>query len=397
MMYLSIVIFIIWFVFVECALLPKKFLLNKVLDFRSDTVTKPTSLMRDAMFKAEVGDDVFREDPSVNKLEERIAKLMGKEAALLFPTGTMSNLAATMTWCNKRGSEMILGELSHIHIYEQGGVSQIGGIATHILPNKADGTMNYDSIEAAIRANNIHYPTTDLIALENTHNYCGGKVLPQKFVEEVGSLGKRKNIPIHLDGARIWNAATASKLSVAKLVEPVDSVTVCLSKGLGAPAGSLLVGSQDYITKARRLRKALGGGMRQVGILAAAGLQALDDFEQGILEHDHKRAKYLAKELSKWKCYSVNQDEVETNMIVLKLVVPGYNAEKLIALLQEKGLLVLPRGNHAIRIVIHRDLTEEDIEKAVQVFDEIAEDVLLPALPPNPLTPMIGQGKNTMT
>ena len=239
---------------------------QRVIDLRSDTVTKPSSLMRKVMFEAEVGDDVFEEDPTVNKLEHRVATMFGKESSLFLPTGTMSNLAATMSWCGSRGSEAIVGSSSHIYLYEQSNIAQIAGVSPHVLPNQPDGTIDLNLIERGIRANNIHFPVTELISIENTHNYCGGRIIPSTYLESLYQLAKSNKIPVHLDGARIWNAASASGTTLSRLAESADSITACLSKGLGAPAGSMLIGPSSFIKKARRIRKALGGGMRQSGV-----------------------------------------------------------------------------------------------------------------------------------
>jgi threonine aldolase len=336
------------------------------VDFRSDTVTKPTATMRQAMLNCEVGDDVFCEDPTVLKLEERVAKLFGKESALFFPSGTMSNLTAVLAWCGRRGSEMILGDSSHIHVYEQGGVSQFGGVATHMLPNLSDGSFDLGAVEAAIRVNNVHYPTTDLIAIENTHNYCGGRIVPDSFIKSLREISKKHNIPIHMDGARIWNAASALQKPMKELVRDVDSITACLSKGLGAPAGSLLIGPKEFILQARRTRKALGGGMRQVGVLAAAGLCAIDDFEAGILLRDHQLCKKMAKELAAIPSAIVNPDESETNMVVMKFdPSSGITSDKFMEKCKEKGVYMLARGTYGVRLVVHRDVTEDDITQGI--------------------------------
>jgi threonine aldolase len=216
------------------------------------------------MFEAEVGDDVFGDDPTVHLLESKVAEMFGKEKALFFPTGTMSNLAAALSWCGSRGSEMILGDKSHMFLFEQGGIAQFGGINARTLFNNPDGTIDVDLVDRAIRKPNIHFPMTELMSIENTHNYCGGRILPKGYLEMLTSLVRERDIPVHLDGARIWNAATATDTPLHELVKGVDSASVCLSKGLGAPAGSLLIGPATFIAKARRTRKALGGGMRQV-------------------------------------------------------------------------------------------------------------------------------------
>lgn len=345
----------------------------RTVDLRSDTITRPTNAMRKQAMEAEVGDDVFGEDPTVNALETRVAKIFNKEKALFFPTGTMSNLAALMSWCDARGSEMILGDQSHIHIYEQGGVAQLGGVATHLLPTAADGTLNIDAVAAAIRPDNIHFPVTQLISLENTHNYAGGRVLPSGYVEALSTVARQNNIPIHLDGARIWNAAVSTGESVAKLVEHVDSVSACLSKGLGAPAGTLLIGPKPFIGKARRLRKALGGGMRQAGILAACGMVALDDFENGsMLPADHRRAKTLAKALQQIPgLYIDPEEDVETNILVVQIELDGVSAAQFLEALKDKGVLGLPRGPRAFRLVLHRDINDEDVDHAASIIRDV--------------------------
>lgn len=360
----------------DALLFPKGGLAPKApIDLRSDTVTKPSAAMRKLMHESEVGDDVFREDPSINKLEARVATMFQKERSLFFPTGTMANLAASMACCNNRGAEAIIGDCSHMYLYEQANLAHIAGISPRVVPNQADGTMSVDHIETVIRSDNIHFPVTNLIALENTHNYCGGRVLPAGYTEAVCSLAKRYGIPVHIDGARIWNAATATSATVASLVAPADSITACLSKGLGAPAGSMLIGSKQLIDKARRIRKSLGGGMRQVGILAAAGLQALDDFEAGILMADHQKASRIAESLSEIPGLHVEPSAVETNIILVHLESdldqPGAFAAKL----KVAGVLVLPFGPRSVRIVTHRDIAAEDVDTIIWAFRDVAGKV----------------------
>lgn len=344
----------------------------KIVDLRSDTVTKPTPAMRSRMASAEVGDDVFNEDPTIQLLQDRVATMFGMEKAVFMPTGTMSNLIAVMSWCNRRDAEVILGDWSHIHIYEQGGVSQFGGIATHLVPTNSDGTLDINDVESSIRQDNIHYPVTQLIAVENTHNYKGGKVLTPAYMDELGAMAKRHNLPVHVDGARIWNAASALNCPLKDLVRSVDSVSVCLSKGLGAPAGTLLVGPKDFIKTATRTRKALGGGMRQSGILAAAGLQALDDFESGILQQDHIRAKRLAQILGCVPGLRTNPEEVATNIVVVEILVPSCDSSKFVSEASRHGIKLLPRGNSAVRVVLHRDLTDEDVDFAAKQLIQTA-------------------------
>lgn len=339
-----------------------------MIDFRSDTLTLPTSAMRSAMSAAAVGDDVYREDPTVVALEQRVATMFGKESALFFPSGTMSNLCAALTWCNSRGSEIILGDKSHMFLFEQGGASQWGGISYRTLPNRDDGTIEIESIRRAIRDDDIHEPTTKLICIENTHNACGGKVLPVSFLKELRILSLKNRVPVHVDGARIWNALTAMPIAPSIVGDYADSLSVCLSKGLGAPVGSLLVGSGDFIDKARRIRKSLGGGMRQVGIIAAAGLVALDDFEAGVLQHDHVRALMLAEALRVLPIFQVGP--IETNIIFAS--VKTENTEWL-SILRSMKVAVSEWEPFLMRVVVHRDIDDNDILRAIKAFQKLAD------------------------
>ena len=362
---------------------------NRLVDLRSDTVTRPSAAMRTAMFQAEVGDDVFGDDPTVHMLENKLSTMFGKEGALFFPSGTMSNLAATMSWCGKRGSEMILGDSSHMFLYEQGGVSQLAGVLPRCIKNHHDGTINLDSIEMAVRQNNIHFPVTELIAIEDTHNFCGGRVLPKGYLEAVSTIAKARNIAVHLDGARIWNAATASNAQLSDITRGADSVSVCLSKGLGAPSGSILLGPREFIERARRCRKVLGGGMRQVGILAAAGLQAVADFEAGILVPDHCKAKLLANEIGGIPGFSVTLDAVETNIVLVNVIGDGSKPAIAAAMLKERGVLVLPFGANSVRLVTHRDIVDEDIALVVAAFKDVSTTMWPPQvidIPPLQIT-----------
>jgi len=348
-----------------------------VIDLRSDTVTKPTDKMREAMNQAIVGDDVYGEDHTVIALETKIAKMFRKDAALFFPSGTMSNLTAALTWCNNRGSEIILGDKSHMFLYEQAGISQFGGISMRTLPNLKDGSIDIDSIQLAIRDLDIHEPETKLICIENTHNACGGKILPIPFLKNLKQLSEERNIPIHMDGARLWNALTALNIKPRKISKYVDSLTVCLSKGLGCPVGSLLIGSTEFIAKARRIRKGLGGGMRQSGVLAACGLIALYDFKCGILEKDHDNTKFLAKQINKLSAFKV-QDNVQTNIIFIDIL--QYNnkwlestvSSRISAMLNEKGVMVSAWAPLLLRVVIHRNITEDDIKTTIDAFKEVS-------------------------
>ncbi|XP_013791652.1 probable low-specificity L-threonine aldolase 2 [Limulus polyphemus] len=305
------------------------------IDVRSDTVTKPTPEMRKAMFEAEVGDDVFREDPTVLELERQGATLFGKESALFVPTGTMGNLVSIMAHCMGRGQEILVGDESHINIYEQGGAAQLAGVHTRTLRTYPDGTFDIEELVRKIRpTDDIHQPTTALICLENTHNRCGGAVLPVKFVKKVGQIAQEHNIPVHMDGARIMNAATKLGVPAASILEDCASVSACLSKGLGAPAGTLVAGSSEFISRVLRCRKALGGGMRQVGVLAAAGLVAINTMVNRLAD-DHKHAQLVAKAINDRKSenISVDKDKVQTNIILInvnpKVISPQMFAQRL--------------------------------------------------------------------
>ncbi len=268
----------------------------KTIDLRSDTVSHPTPAMREAMANAVVGDDVYHDDPTVNQLEADAAELLGKEAAVFVTSGTQGNLCALLAHCN-RGESIIIGDTSHIFRYEQGGMAQLGGILPHTVPVQADGTLRLCDLESAINPDDEHKPVTRLVALENTHNMAGGMPLSAEYTEDVADFARRNQLIFHIDGARIFNAAAAYGVDVKTLVAGADSVTFCLSKGLCAPAGSVLVGGQDFIRRARRARKVLGGSMRQVGILAAAGLVALHTMRERLSE-DHDNAQLLAEGLS---------------------------------------------------------------------------------------------------
>ena len=348
-----------------------------MIDLRSDTVTRPTFEMREVMFTAKVGDDVYEEDPTMKLLEERVATLFGKESALFFPSGTMSNLAAILSWCSKRDSEIIVGDKSHIFLYEQSGASQFGGVSYRTVTNLADGTMDLSSILESIREPDIHEPSTELICTENTHNVCGGKIIPETFMVNLQKIAREKNIPIHLDGARIWNALTKTNKQPAEMAKYVDSLTVCLSKGLGAPIGSLLIGTKSFMVKARKIRKALGGGMRQTGILAAAGLKGLDDFEAGILAIDHIYCQRIANTLNKnpYQKWCQIEDSIDTNILFIKIITnPNleYNASKIANMFRKKKILVSVWSPTLLRMVFHRDLTKKDIEKVEYVIYTIS-------------------------
>ena len=344
-----------------------------IIDLRSDTVTKPTETMRAAIAAAEVGDDVFGEDPTVNRLEALVAEKMGKAAALFVTSGTMANLVSLLSHCN-RGDEIILGDQAHIFFYEQGGCAALGGIHPRTLPNLPDGTLDPGAIEAAIRTNNVHFPTTRVIALENTHNRCLGTPLSAVYMQTVKTLAAKHHLKIHVDGARIFNAAVALDTDPATLVEHADSVSCCLSKGLGAPVGSVLCGSQDFIERARRNRKIVGGGMRQAGILAAAGLVAIEENVQR-LAADHANARRLAERLAQLPGIVLDPTKVCTNIVFIQIDRPDFCAETLVTALAQEGVQSLALGPNLLRVVTHYHITAQDTEQALQVFKKILHPV----------------------
>ncbi|ATY81472.1 low-specificity L-threonine aldolase [Aeromonas veronii] len=333
----------------------------RYIDLRSDTVTQPTDAMRQAMLHAEVGDDVYGEDPGVNALEAFGARLLGKQAALFVPSGTMSNLLAVMSHC-QRGEGAILGNAAHIYRYEAQGSAVLGSVALQPLPMQRDGTLAFDDIKAALAPDDAHFVQTRLICLENTHN---GKVLPLSYLQEMGAFVADRGLKLHLDGARLFNAAVASETPVGVIAAPFDSISICLSKGLGAPVGSLLVGSHDFIARARRLRKMLGGGMRQAGILAQAGLFALEQHVTRLAD-DHRRAKRLAERLAALPGIELDLSLVQSNMVFLRLR-EGESAP-LLAFMKERGILFSGYGE--LRLVTHLQINDDDIEEVIDAFTE---------------------------
>lgn len=340
-----------------------------MLDLRSDTVTLPTDAMRRAMATAEVGDDVYGEDPTVNRLEALAAEKLGKEAGLFVSSGTMGNLVCLLSHCG-RGDEVILGDQAHIMYYEQGGLAQFGGIMPRALHTNADGTIDLAAAEAAIRDDDGHYPITRLIALENTHNRCGGKVLPVEYMDAAGKLAHRRGLRLHVDGARIWNAAVALGVEPARLVQEADSVTTCLSKGLAAPVGSVIAGSEEFIRRARRNRKVLGGGMRQAGILAAAGIVALTEMVDRLAD-DHANALRIASGLAQIDGINVDPCDVQTNMVMVEVAREDIDADQVSAALAEKGVLLNSRDARHIRLVTNCGITADDIEQILDAWDAV--------------------------
>ena len=341
-----------------------------MIDLRSDTVTKPTSAMRRAMAEAEVGDDVYGEDPTVNLLQERAAEIFGKEAALFVPTGSMGNQIAVKLH-TKPGNEIIIEERGHIFNYEMGAPSTLAGVMIRSVRSRNDnGMLTWQEIEPALHINQPYYACpTGLICLENTHNFGGGSVMSTEQTSEICNKAHELNLPVHLDGARIFNAAAALNESVAELSRNCDSVQFCLSKGLGAPVGSMLLGGKDFINEARVWRKRLGGGMRQVGILAAAGLIALEESPK-FLHIDHENAKRLAEGAANLKGISIDAEKVQTNIVIFDVSATGKTSFEICAALKDEGILAIPFGK-AIRMVTHYDISREDIETTLKKLREI--------------------------
>lgn len=341
-----------------------------MIDLRSDTVTHPTPAMREAMARAEVGDDVYREDPTVNRLEAMAADLLGKEAALFVPSGTMGNLIGVLGHC-QRGDEVIMGHLGHTFLFEGGGVSALGGVFVHTLPNQPDGTLRLKDILSAIRPSDVHHPITRLVVLENTHNRCGGVPLSVAYTRQVGEAVHARGLALHLDGARIFNAAVALGVTARALAEPADTVTFCLSKGLCAPVGSVLCGSRDFIERARRIRKQLGGGMRQAGILAAAGIVALETMIDRLAE-DHARARALAQGLARLPGIRLPMGMPASNMVFIALDdnLP-LDAAAFAARLADHGVRVGVIGPRQFRLVTHYWIGDAEVAQTLEAFEAV--------------------------
>jgi threonine aldolase len=333
------------------------------VELRSDTMTRPTPAMRRAMAQAEVGDDVFGEDPTVNRLEEIAAERLGKPAALFVASGTMGNLVSLMAHCG-RGDEMILGSLAHTFFFEQGGSAAVAAVHPRTVPNRPDGTLPVEEIEAAIRSDNLHFPRTRLIALENTHNLCGGAPLDTVYTRSVSEIARRNGAALHIDGARLFNAAAALGVPARELAADADSVCFCVSKGLAAPVGSLVCGSREFIAAARRARKVLGGGMRQAGVLAAAGIVALEEMVDRLVE-DHANARRLAEGLAQIRGLACDPAGVRTNIVYFGVEHPGLSAADLTRTLDREGVRMLPTGPRTIRAVTHYEVSAAGIERAL--------------------------------
>ena len=342
----------------------------KIIDLRSDTVTHPTPEMRKAMFEAEVGDDVYGEDPTVNRLEAMAAGMMGKEAALFTTSGTQGNLVAVLTHTH-HGDEIIVGDEAHILWYEVGGAAALGGVTLRTVSTDNCGRLNPDDIELAIRGKDIHYPQTTLLCLENTHNRCGGTVLTADYTNEVCNLAHTRGLKVHLDGARIFNAAIALSIPARALATSCDSVALCLSKGLSAPVGSLLCGSKNFIERARKFRKMLGGGMRQTGIVAAAGIVALKTMVDRLAE-DHANARRLAQGLAGMKGITLSQDDVPTNIVMFRIS-PPLSPVEFIEALDRAGVKIGLRDGRPFRAVTHCMISSSDVDEALTRIEAVCD------------------------
>ncbi len=344
-----------------------------VIDLRSDTVTRPTPGMRQAMAEAEVGDDVFGDDPTVNRLQARIAELLGKPAALFVPSGTMANQLALRAW-TESGDEAIMERHSHSFNMEGGGPAALSGVQVQPLEGKR-GILTAEQVEEAIRPADHHFPRTRAVFLENTHNRAGGTVYPLAEIERVAAVTSRHGLKLHMDGARLWNAVAATGIRPAKYAAPFDSVAVALSKGLGCPIGSLVAGPVEFVERAHRFRKQWGGGMRQVGIVAAAGLYALDHHLER-LKDDHANAKLLARGLKEVAGIGIRLEDVETNMVFFEVPRAKASAQAVVAALREQGVLMNATSPSRIRAVTHRDVTTADIERAIGIVQRTLKGFL---------------------
>ena len=342
-----------------------------IVDLRSDTVTQPTPQMRAAMANAEVGDDVFGEDPTINRLEALAAEKTGKEAGLFIPSGTMGNLLAVLTHCG-RGDEVIMGTMAHTFLSEGGGIAALGGVHTYTIPNQRDGTLNFSDLESAIRIpNDPHHPLSRLVILENTQNRCGGSVLSPQYTRQFADLAHQKGLLLHLDGARVFNAAAALGVDVKELTGPVDTVTFCLSKGLCAPVGSVLCGPKDFTARARRIRKQLGAGMRQAGVLAAAGIVALETMTERLAE-DHRRAKQLAEKITGVPWLKLEWEVPPSNMVFASLPeATPFDARQAAQWLDDQGVKVSVFGPRRLRMVLHYWIDDDAVAQAAAAFAKI--------------------------
>jgi len=342
--------------------------MKNLIDLRSDTVTQPTPAMRKVMAEAEVGDDVFGEDPTVNALQEKVAHLLGKEASLFVPSGTMANQLSIKSH-TQSGDEVIIELSSHPYNFEGGAGAALSGIQFQCLKG-VRGILDASQIEEAIRPDDHHFPVTRLVCLENTHNRGGGSIYPLEKISEIYRLAKSKGLLLHLDGARLWNASMATGIKPEEYAQWADSVSVCLSKGLGAPIGSLVAGSKSFIDRVHRFRKMFGGGMRQAGIIAAAGIYALDHHIER-LKDDHQNARRLAVGLKEFKGVSIDPKHVETNIVIFDVSNTGMTGAQVSEAMKKEGVLIHAFSRTQIRLVTHLDITSEDIETALKAFEKI--------------------------
>lgn len=342
--------------------------MDKIIDLRSDTVTRPSPGMRQVMADAEVGDDVLGDDPTVKELEAKTAELLGQEAGVYVPSGTMSNQVALYT-ASERGDEILCERGCHVVNYEVSAPAALSGLLVNLLEGNR-GILSAETIEKNIRPINIHCPRTRIVALENTHNRAGGTVYPLKTIEQIKVVADRHNLWMHLDGARLWNAHVKTQIALDKYAAPFDSISVCLSKGLGAPIGSVLLGNKDFIEKARRTRKMFGGGMRQVGILAAAGIYALEN-NISRLGYDHMNADLLARKLDNISGLSIDLESVQTNIVIVDIDPEKMTADEFISRLSTENVLCVPFGPQRVRFVTHLDVVTGDCEKAAAAVAKI--------------------------
>ena len=353
--------------------------MNRMIDLRSDTVTMPTDEMLKAISSAKLGDDVFQEDPTVNKLEKKAANMLGKEAGLLVPSGTMGNLVSILTHC-ERGTEILLGNKSHTFYYEVGGISAFGGIHSRQLENQLDGTININDIQTAIRVDNVHFPKTSAITLENTHNLCNGSPLSANYIKDVAQIAKNNDLKLHIDGARIFNAAVALDVDVKDLAVDADSITFCLSKGLSSPIGSVICGNEDFIYRARRNRKALGGGMRQAGIIAAPGIVSLDRMIEQIRK-DHENTQLLTVGIANIDGLSVDMENIKSNILYFDIEKGKSRSKALSGQTLNKdfypfdiildNIYFLETSPDRFRLVTHYGISQEDVETTLTILKEM--------------------------
>ena len=344
----------------------------RTIDLRSDTVTHPSPAMRRAMAEAELGDDGWGDDPTVNRLQERVAGLLGKEAALFVPSGTMANLAAVLAHC-QRGEEIVVGDQSHIYLYEYGSVSALGGVAYRQLPNADDGTLDPDMVKDAIRPVSPRFPRTAVVCLENTHNRCSGQPLTREYTETIAGIAHSRGAALHVDGARIFNAAACQGVPASELVKEADSLMFCFSKGLSCPVGSIICGDSEFIARARRVRNSLGGGMRQVGVLAAAGMVALDEMVERLAD-DHANARRLADGLAGIPGILIDPARIHTNIVIFE-VADGEPVD-FMRRLGERGVRASHTHGAKLRMVTHYGIEQQDIDDALNVVESVATEAV---------------------